>query len=588
MMLFFTSTVIGQTPIITMIMDGDCLGGNPKVLEIYAQGTVDFSNFSLELQTNNNSTWGNTFDMTPFGIRTDQFIYVYKDAATFATEFPSVNATNAIEASGVVNFNGDDRVRIINSSTSIVVDQFGVEALSGTGTTWEYKDGFAKRVDYTGPDGGFIEANWTFSNGGVDGLGLCQSGIDPFETIVGIGTYVHTASGAATISTSSNLIGNFTQILGSPSAEQSFSVSGIDLTADIVVTVNSGDYEISATAGAGFGSSVTIPFGTGTVASTPIYIRLNGTALANPANGDLLITSTGATDVMVGLEGQVIDFTVSTVGAVTGVDADGVGTSIGEFVTLTGVLHCQNFRGNGGYDLTLIDEHNDGINVFKTSDINGLALGEGDEVTIDGKISQYNGLLQIEPINITVLSSNATLQTPTIVTMLDESTESQYIKIENLTLVNSETTWPDHGNIDVTDGTTTFLVRVPGSSPLAGAPTPTGAFHMTGIGKQFDNSSPYTEGYQIFPCGVEDVVGLSDNEFTGVSVYPNPVNDVLNITNENGLLESVEVVSSLGSVVYVSTVSSSNITVNTANLTAGVYFVNVRTANNVKTYKVMK
>ena len=56
-----------QVPIITMISDGDCSGGTPKVVEIYAQGTVDFSLYSLELQTNANTTWGSTDNLGSLG-----------------------------------------------------------------------------------------------------------------------------------------------------------------------------------------------------------------------------------------------------------------------------------------------------------------------------------------------------------------------------------------------------------------------------------------------------------------------------------------------------------------------------------------
>src|SRR5690554_3101924 len=78
MLLFISTTVMGQTPIITMIMDGDCSGGTPKVVELYAQGTVDFSNFSLEKSTNGGA-WGNAFDLSPLGTVTDEFVYIYKD-----------------------------------------------------------------------------------------------------------------------------------------------------------------------------------------------------------------------------------------------------------------------------------------------------------------------------------------------------------------------------------------------------------------------------------------------------------------------------------------------------------------------------
>src|SRR5690554_1597066 len=111
MLLFISTTVMGQTPIITMIMDGDCTGGAPKVLEVYAQGTVDFSNYSLENQMNAGTTWGNTYDLSPIGTITDEFVYIHADDPNFATEFPNVTNSHAVVGS-VMNVNGDDRLRI--------------------------------------------------------------------------------------------------------------------------------------------------------------------------------------------------------------------------------------------------------------------------------------------------------------------------------------------------------------------------------------------------------------------------------------------------------------------------------------------
>ena len=178
------------TPIITMIGDGDCTGGSPKVLEIYADGYVNFSDFSLEKQSNAGTVWGSTTSLTGLNTLTDGFAYVYYESSantgTFASEFPS--ATNAI-LEGVVNYNGDDRVRLINSTSMAVIDQYGVSDVDGSGQTWEYTDGFAYRNTGTGPDGAFIEGNWSFNQGSFNGLGLCQSGSDAFEVISGAGSY---------------------------------------------------------------------------------------------------------------------------------------------------------------------------------------------------------------------------------------------------------------------------------------------------------------------------------------------------------------------------------------------------------------
>lgn len=205
-----------QTPVITGIMDGDCNGGNPKVLEIYASGTVNFADYSLENQTNANTTWGSTVSLASLGTVTNGFVYVIltgpkpgvttndptpiENIERFALEFPAIPLTSVLsppydpEATTSLpqpmNVNGDDRLRIINSTTLAVIDQFGVEGEDGSGKPWEYLDSWAKRNNGTGPDGAsFNAANWTF--GGVaslNNLGLCQAAA-AFSTLVPFGQF---------------------------------------------------------------------------------------------------------------------------------------------------------------------------------------------------------------------------------------------------------------------------------------------------------------------------------------------------------------------------------------------------------------
>jgi len=182
----------GQTPVITAIVDGDCSGGTPKLLEIYAKGTVDFSMFSLENQSNANTTWGNTTDLSSFGIVTNAFVYVTtsSSAMAFESEFPTAQASPVL-VSGVINLNGDDRIRIIETMTSTVIDQYGVDNVDGTGALWEYKDSYARRLNGTLPDGTFTMSNWLIPGvSAFNGLGVCQAGAETFETIMGgIGNY---------------------------------------------------------------------------------------------------------------------------------------------------------------------------------------------------------------------------------------------------------------------------------------------------------------------------------------------------------------------------------------------------------------
>ncbi len=307
MLLLVSATTFAQQPIITAIVDGDCSGGNPKLLEIYAQGTVDFSNYSLENETNANNGFGNSFSLSGLGTVIDDFVYVTTtgSATALASEFPSLSNANIV-TTGTMNVNGDDRLRIVDAQMN-VVDQFGVSATDGSGESWEYKDSFAKRIDGTGPDGGFNEANWTF--GGVevlDGIGTCQGGTDTYETLIGgVGNYSTTGNTNPSINVSGPVTDlDYFETQG-PSDEGTISVSGRNLTADIVVTVPSTDFEISETSGGTFSQSITLQQQAGDVAATTIYVRLAAGLQAATYTEDITFVSGGATTQTVTVAGEV-------------------------------------------------------------------------------------------------------------------------------------------------------------------------------------------------------------------------------------------------------------------------------------------
>ena len=85
--LLISGFALGQGPMITIISDGDCSGGNPKMVEIYAQGEVDFTLYSLENQTNANTSWGATMSLASFETVTDDFIYVYYSSIIIVSIF---------------------------------------------------------------------------------------------------------------------------------------------------------------------------------------------------------------------------------------------------------------------------------------------------------------------------------------------------------------------------------------------------------------------------------------------------------------------------------------------------------------------
>jgi hypothetical protein len=95
----------------------------------------------------------------------------------------------------------------------------------------------------------------------------------------------------------------FESCTGVVSSEQNFSISGESLTANIEIAALSG-YEYS-TDNTTYTATLSLPFGGGTVSSTPIYVRLTSSATGTPA-GNIVCSSTGATDQNIAVSGEVL------------------------------------------------------------------------------------------------------------------------------------------------------------------------------------------------------------------------------------------------------------------------------------------
>ena len=113
------------------------------------------------------------------------FIYVASESAQFVNFFGfTPDAT-----SGAMSINGDDAIELFENGT--VIDVFGDINADGTGEAWDYLDGWAYRLDGTGPDGStFAPGDWTFSGINVfDGQSSNATSSNPMP----IGTYTAVA-----------------------------------------------------------------------------------------------------------------------------------------------------------------------------------------------------------------------------------------------------------------------------------------------------------------------------------------------------------------------------------------------------------
>ncbi len=278
------------------------------------------------------------------------------------------------------------------------------------------------------------------------------------------------------------------------------------------------------------------------------------------------------------------------IGEVNTTDSNGEPDSIGVECVLTGVVHSPNFR-SGGLTFTIIDGNGDGIGVFSASDDFGYSVAVGDDVSVTGSIGFFNGLTQIVASNV---SSNGTgtVFEPSVVTNLDESTESQLVRIEGLTYVDPAQ-WTGMGsgfNVDLTDGVNNYVIRIDNdidaynSGPID---CTAGSLAIIGIGGQFDNSSPYDEGYQLFPRSTMDflcVTSTIDPTLSAETVlYPNPVSDVLRIKSSQDF-ETYSIMDGAGRLIKSGTYSPS---INTQELNSGIYELILRVDNRIAVKRFM-
>ena len=148
------------------------------------------------------------------------------------------------------------------------------------------------------------------------------------------------------------------------------------------------------------------------------------------------------------------------------------------------------------------------------------------------------------PDSISIIATGRTLPAPIVVTDLDETTESRWLSIPT-NWVSLSTSGAFSSNINLTNGIDTITMRIDSDTDINDSLTSSGMpiipgdtiCGLLGVGGQFDNSSPYLGGHQIFPMrwsdlsicrlstGIKDA-GVSDATF---ELVPNPTNGTFEI-----------------------------------------------------------
>jgi DNA/RNA endonuclease YhcR with UshA esterase domain len=200
---------------------------------------------------------------------------------------------------------------------------------------------------------------------------------------------------------------------------------------------------------------------------------------------------------------------VTPISALKGVNAQGVADSLNVNTTITGYVSGGNLR-TSGVEFWFISPNNDAGLLVRSLNYSGYTVTEGDQLLIEGTVTQFRGLIQFVPDTIIVVSSGNILPAPANITTLDESTEGRLVRFPFLTLVSGWTPGGTGFNAIVSDGTNTFTVRVVSATSMFNLPAPTTPFSLVGHGSQFapSTTAPFVGGYQLQPRYASDLTPI--------------------------------------------------------------------------------
>jgi len=167
--------------VLTGVFDGPLSGGVPKAIELYVINDVaDLSEYGVGSANNGGGTDGEEFTLSGSATAGD-YIYIASESTGFTSYFGFAPTFT----SGAMSINGDDAIELFFQGA--VADIYGDINVDGSGQPWDYLDGWAYRLDNTGPDGSTFQiGNWDISGINVnDGQTSNSTAPNPWP----IGTY---------------------------------------------------------------------------------------------------------------------------------------------------------------------------------------------------------------------------------------------------------------------------------------------------------------------------------------------------------------------------------------------------------------
>lgn len=569
--LFLTTVVSAQC---TDLFFSEYVEGssNNKALEIFnpTSAAINLSNYRVQLYSNGSSTPGTTLTLT--GTLNPGSVFVIANASANDSIKAKANVTNS-----VANFNGDDAIALLRGNDTL--DIIGVIG-EDPGTFWAVDSG--STLDKTLVRKASVQEgtkNWALSSTQWDVLPrdtirLGFHNMDPCGAITD--TLSRFLSTTATVSETSGSI-DVQVVLNAASLSTTFTV-------DVELVGGTGDSsDIN-----GF-TNTTLTFAPGEAAKT-ITLTITDDTLQEPAETFIFRLRNATNGLLIGTDStftltiSASDFPVQfyNIAQITTTNANGEPDSLGVKVRVAATVLGINYRATGLE--FFINDATGGMAVFSPTSSFGYTVTEGDSLVLEGEVGFFNGLIQLRFLDTLYKVGTGVIPTPVVVQDLEESTEAKLVRLNNVQLT-TPTQWnnsnPNGFNCTISDGVTDWTLRIDEQCALYNQPAPTGKFDVIGIGSQFDNTSPYTGGYQLIPRYTTDIILISSvNNVSNavIKMFPNPSNGSLQIYNSAEEAAIITIMNMNGQMVYTSTSTQQLHHMELTGVANGMYVVEVKTA----------
>jgi phosphatidylserine/phosphatidylglycerophosphate/cardiolipin synthase-like enzyme len=195
----------------------------------------------------------------------------------------------------------------------------------------------------------------------------------------------------------------------------------------------------------------------------------------------------------------------------------------GTVVTVRGIVTMSGELGNV---LVYFQDYTAGLVGYDAAFRSGT--NRGDSIQVTGKVVEYSGLRELQPVNsFTVLATGLSV-TPKVVTpgnvrINGENYEGQLIRINNITAVHNMsganvTVWTvtsSGTNYRIISGNDSCEIRIYATTNIANAPIPSFPFDVIALASQYSTS------YQIIPRSLDDFIVQGSGPLLSQITYSN-------------------------------------------------------------------